>query len=175
MLYLSRGEQAVLIALVVLLLGGAGVLTYHRGVEAGRAQGQPALFAEAPRTPAAATFAPAAAPAAFTPPPAGTAVAMTPPPAEVTKGSPRRTSGEAAPWRARKPPPPAHPISLNRATLEELTSLPHIGPVTAQRILDYREQLRRENGHGFTSVDELLNVRGIGPKRLADLREHVIP
>ena len=48
-------------------------------------------------------------------------------------------------------------ISLATATLEQLDTLPGIGPVTAQAILDHRAE------HGpFTSVDDLLNVRGIG-------------
>ncbi|HWJ31989.1 MAG TPA: helix-hairpin-helix domain-containing protein [Gaiellaceae bacterium] len=65
---------------------------------------------------------------------------------------------------------PRGPVHLNSATLEQLDSLPGVGPVTAQKILDYREQ----HG-GFNSVDELDAVAGIGPARLADLRELVAP
>jgi competence protein ComEA len=62
------------------------------------------------------------------------------------------------------------PVHLNSATLEQLDSLPGIGPVTAQKILDYREQ------HGaFGSVDELDAVPGIGPARLEQLKELVAP
>ena len=64
----------------------------------------------------------------------------------------------------------AGPVHLNTATLEQLDALPGVGPVTAQRILDYRQE------HGaFSSVDELDAVSGIGPARLETLREAVAP
>ena len=65
---------------------------------------------------------------------------------------------------------PAGPVHLNSATLEQLDGLPGVGPVTAQKIVDYRTQ----HG-GFGSVDELDAVPGIGPARLADLRSLVAP
>jgi competence protein ComEA len=63
---------------------------------------------------------------------------------------------------------PAAPIDLNTATLEQLDTLDGVGPVTAQKILEYRQ----EHG-GFGSVDELGQVPGIGDKRMAALRDHV--
>jgi competence protein ComEA len=66
--------------------------------------------------------------------------------------------------------PPAAPVQLSTATLEQLDTLPGVGPATAQRILDYRAK------HGaFSSVDELDAVPGIGPKRLDQLRDLVVP
>jgi competence protein ComEA len=65
---------------------------------------------------------------------------------------------------------PTGPVHLSTATLEQLDSLPGIGPVTAQKILDYRQK------HGaFTSVDELDAVPGIGPARLDQLKDLVAP
>jgi competence protein ComEA len=56
------------------------------------------------------------------------------------------------------------PIDLNTATADLLDTLPGVGPTLAGRILEWREQ------HGrFSSVDELLEVSGIGPKTFAEL------
>jgi competence protein ComEA len=64
----------------------------------------------------------------------------------------------------------AGPVHLNTATLEQLDELPGVGPVTAQKIVDYREQ------HGaFSSADDLDAIPGIGPARLEQLRELVAP
>ena len=62
------------------------------------------------------------------------------------------------------------PVSLNSATLAELETLPRIGPALAQRILDWREA----NG-GFTSIEDLRNVTGIGQKTFEGLKDHVTP
>jgi competence protein ComEA len=63
---------------------------------------------------------------------------------------------------------PEAKINLNTATLDQLETLPGIGEVLGQRVIDYREQ------HGpFHSVDDLLNVSGIGPSHLADIKDSV--
>jgi competence protein ComEA len=60
--------------------------------------------------------------------------------------------------------------SLSSATAEQLDELPGVGPVTAQKILDYRAE------HGpFRSVDDLDAVPGIGPVRIEQLRDLVTP
>jgi competence protein ComEA len=59
-------------------------------------------------------------------------------------------------------------VHLNSATLDQLEELPGVGPVTAQKILDYRSE------HGaFGSVEELDAVPGIGPATLDELRDLV--
>ncbi len=59
-------------------------------------------------------------------------------------------------------------VNLNTATVEDLTSLPGIGPSYAKRIVDYREK----NGP-FKRVEDLLNVQGIGEKTLEKIRDRV--
>jgi competence protein ComEA len=61
-------------------------------------------------------------------------------------------------------------VSLSSATAADLDGLPGIGPVTAQKILDYRA----EHG-GFRSVDDLDAIPGIGPARIEQLRDVVSP
>jgi competence protein ComEA len=62
------------------------------------------------------------------------------------------------------------PLHLNSASVEQLDALPGVGPVTAQKIVDYRE------AHGaFGSVDDLDAIPGIGPARLEQLRDLVAP
>jgi competence protein ComEA len=64
--------------------------------------------------------------------------------------------------------PTDSPVNLNTATLDELDALPGVGPVLAQRILDYRS----ENGP-FTTIDQLQEVPGVGPKKFESLKPHV--
>ena len=65
---------------------------------------------------------------------------------------------------------PGPPISLNSATAEQLDTLDGVGPATAQKIIAWRTQ----HG-GFRSVADLGQVPGIGPKKLAALKDRVQP
>ncbi|GAA1354253.1 hypothetical protein GCM10009612_16250 [Streptomyces beijiangensis] len=80
--------------------------------------------------------------------------------------------GTAAPGGAGggAPGAPTGPVSLNTATVEQLDTLPGVGPVLAQHIVDYRSQ----HG-GFRSVGELREVDGIGDRRFSDLQPLVRP
>ena len=62
----------------------------------------------------------------------------------------------------------AQDVNINTADQEMLTQLPGIGPVTAGKIVEYRQ----ENGK-FKSVDELTNVKGIGGKTLVKLKPYL--
>ena len=64
--------------------------------------------------------------------------------------------------------PAQPPVSLNSATAEQLDTLDGVGPATAQKILEWRT-----HHGGFKSIDDLSEVPGIGPKRLAALRPKV--
>jgi competence protein ComEA len=83
---------------------------------------------------------------------------------------PRRGAGTAAAPSAAGGGAASAPVDLNTATLEQLDALPGVGPVTAQKIVDYRQQ------HGpFTAVAQLDAISGIGPARLEQLKGLVVP
>ncbi|MCM2576050.1 helix-hairpin-helix domain-containing protein [Streptomyces meridianus] len=90
---------------------------------------------------------------------------------QIVVGGPASSDGGVpGPAGARAPAGGPAPVSLNSATVEQLDTLPGVGPVLAQHILDYRT----EHG-GFRSVDQLREVSGIGDRRFADLRPLVRP
>ena len=87
---------------------------------------------------------------------------------QILVGRPAQPGGLAASASTAAPDATGALVNINTATAEQLDTLPGVGPVTAQKILDWRA------AHGaFSSVDELLEVDGIGEKTLADLAPHV--
>lgn len=84
-------------------------------------------------------------------------------PAQVT--SPRSGSEEGSSALGLSPEGEIIPlVNINQAGLEELTSLPGIGPVTAQKIISYREE------HLFTRVEDIQKVPGIGPATFEQIK-----
>src|SRR6266481_7785698 len=67
-----------------------------------------------------------------------------------------------------KKKPPTQPVNINTANSEQLQTVPGIGPATAGKIL----QMRKSYG-AFKSVDDLLAIRGLGPKRLEKMRKYL--
>jgi len=70
--------------------------------------------------------------------------------------------------RKRKTELPSKPININTATVEELTQLPGIGPSTAQKIVEYRQQIGR-----FTSIEQLLEIPRIGTLTLERIKPYI--
>jgi competence protein ComEA len=89
----------------------------------------------------------------------------------ISKPSLRLTPPMSAtpPARPHKPDVVKTRLDVNQATVREFDQLPGIGPALAQRIIDYRLSRGR-----FTTVDDLLLIKGIGPKKLERFRELVI-
>jgi len=152
---MTIGEQRTLMALAVVIAVGLGVQNFnearrHQPISVERAAQESATVDVA-----AAVVTPLPQPAAVATP----AVAVTPPPATPTPMPMPTPTGLRADGR----------LDINRATLEELDTLPGIGPVYAQAIVTHRVRLGR-----FRAVEDLLAVDGIGPKTLEKLRPRVV-
>jgi comEA protein len=139
----TRNETAVLLFLCVTLIAGSG-LRWYRNVHAG---------GTSPLTP----YDYAVADSMF--------AALSRQPAADSSTAPPRSSAR----RGSKADTLAHgEIDLNAADTTALARLPGIGPATARAIV-----LHRNRRGPFRSVDELLEVKGIGPKKLQRLRPYV--
>jgi competence protein ComEA len=79
-----------------------------------------------------------------------------------------RDPGPTGPGTAAGPGAPPGRVDLNLATPDQLDALPGVGPVTAQRILEWRTR----NGR-FARVEQLREIEGIGERRFGQLRELV--
>ena len=91
--------------------------------------------------------------------------------APATESAPESAATETEPESSEEVPSGSSvsfPINVNTATAAQLENLPGIGPVIAQRIVDYR------NACGpFSSPGQLINVSGIGEKRLAAIWDYI--
>jgi competence protein ComEA len=80
---------------------------------------------------------------------------------QILVGSPKSSSGKIASKKITID----NPLDINRATITQLDTLPGIGPVTAQRIIDYRTKVGRIN-----SVDELKKISGLGGAKFEEIK-----
>lgn len=84
------------------------------------------------------------------------------------KGAATQAAPSAPKAAATTPATVSYPININTATLAQLDTLPSIGPAIAQNIIDYR------NAHGpFTSIQQLDNVKNIGPVTIDKIKDKI--
>jgi len=152
----SRPQLKLLLLLAAVFLAGLGVREWRMGfpdaaerLERFDREDPPPPIPPAPRLRAAPRWA-AARPEAPAPPRA------VPPPRARTPAAPPALIADP------------RPLDLNRASAEEISRLPGVGPSLARRIVEERDRRGR-----FESADGLRGILGMGPKKLAALREHV--
>jgi competence protein ComEA len=80
---------------------------------------------------------------------------------QILVGASKYSGGKAAVKKVS----PDNPLDINRATLSQLDTLPGIGPVTAQRIIDYRIKVGRIN-----AIDELKKISGLGGLKFEEIK-----
>jgi competence ComEA-like helix-hairpin-helix protein len=152
----SRPQLKLLLLLAAVFLAGLGVREWRMGfpdaaerLERFDREDPPPPIPPAPRLRAAPRW----------------AAARPEPPAPTPAVPPPRARAPAAPLAPIADP---RPLDLNRASAEEISRLPGVGPSLARRIVEERDRRGR-----FESADGLRGILGMGPKKLAALREHV--
>jgi competence ComEA-like helix-hairpin-helix protein len=152
----SHPQLTLLLVLAAVFLAGLGVREWRAGfpdaaerLERFDREDPPPPIPPAPRARAAPRW------AAARPEPPAPARAVQPP-------RPRATSAPPAPVADPRP------LDLNHAGADEISMLPGVGPSLARRIVEERDRRGR-----FESSDNLRGILGMGPKKLATLREHV--
>jgi competence protein ComEA len=66
-------------------------------------------------------------------------------------------------------PAPAEKINLNSATVEQLQTLPGIGPAIAKNIVEHRAKVGK-----FNRIEEVINVKGVGEKKFQQIKDRLI-
>jgi competence protein ComEA len=77
--------------------------------------------------------------------------------------------GPALAWAQKGKPVSTEKVNLNTATIEQLQTLPGVGPAMAKRVLEYRAKVGK-----FGKVEELLNVKGFGEKRFQQMKDRLV-
>ncbi len=90
------------------------------------------------------------------------------PPPPIQGGSSAPKTDEAPQTSDQAQSAPGGTINLNTATLDQLDTLPGIGPAIAKRIIEYRETVG-----GFTAIDQITQVSGIGDATFAKIRDQI--
>ena len=159
---LTKVEKTALAVLILVLSSGAALRAWERsGIQWGPVQDWETLHAlviQARKTAGSDTVFPC-----FEPPPVFSEEHW-PHRAQDSSEENPRTSGHAP----SKKTPPVSPIDANLASVEVLQGLPGVGPSIAKAIAKFRLQKGR-----FGNVEDLMEVKGIGPKKFAALRKFV--
>ena len=90
------------------------------------------------------------------------------PPPPVQGGSDTSETNEPLQTPGQVQPAPGGVVNLNTATLEQLDTLPGVGPAIAKRIIEYRDSIG-----GFTAIDQITQVSGIGEATFAKIKEQI--
>jgi competence ComEA-like helix-hairpin-helix protein len=161
MLY-SRPQLSLLLLVGAALLAGLAVREWRAGFPEAAARLETFDRVEAGVAPGPTPLTAPARPARAPRPPR-----VTPPPAAAARTAPERATPERAPKPELEPADP-RPLDLNEATAEQLARLPGVGPGLARRIVEERQRRGR-----FEGPEGLRSVLGLGPRKLAALRDLV--